>query len=126
MSEDQFAGMLNKVSYLRDVDILRDLEPTEVEYLSKRTPMQRVTAGAVFYSPEQAAEVLFMLKEDQVRLYHLSPMARRSPLARPPKGRLSRPGGPPKCASPTRPWPRWRAPTTRRPPRSWASSAPRG
>lgn len=35
--------------------------------------MQRVPAGTVFFSPDQAAEVLFILKEGQVRLYHLSP-----------------------------------------------------
>jgi len=40
--------------------------------MGKRAPMQRVPAGTVFYSPEQAAEVLFMLKEGQVRLYQLS------------------------------------------------------
>jgi CRP/FNR family cyclic AMP-dependent transcriptional regulator len=72
MSDKQPEGLPNKVSYLRDVDILRDLEPAEVEEMGKRAPMQRVPAGTVFYSPEQAAEVLFMLKEGQVRLYQLS------------------------------------------------------
>jgi CRP-like cAMP-binding protein len=32
-----------------------------------------VPAGTVFFSPDQAAEVLFILKEGQVRLYRLSP-----------------------------------------------------
>ncbi len=63
----------DKLSYLRDTDIFRDLEHAEVEALGKRAPMQRVPAGTVFFSPEQAAEVLFILKEGQVRLYHLSP-----------------------------------------------------
>jgi CRP/FNR family transcriptional regulator, cyclic AMP receptor protein len=72
MSDKQPEGLPNKVSYLRDVDILRDLEPREVEEMGKRAPMQRVATGTVFYSPEQAAEVLFMLKEGQVRLYQLS------------------------------------------------------
>jgi CRP-like cAMP-binding protein len=72
MSDKQPEGLPNKVSYLRDVDILRDLDRTEVEEMGKRAPMQRVAAGTVFYSPEQAAEVLFMLKEGQVRLYQLS------------------------------------------------------
>ena len=62
----------DKLSYLRDVDIFRDLDHAEVEALGKRTPMQRVQAGTVFFSPEQAAEVLFILKEGRVRLYHLS------------------------------------------------------
>jgi CRP/FNR family cyclic AMP-dependent transcriptional regulator len=72
MSDKQPEGLPNKVSYLRDVDILRDLDPAEVAEMGKRAPMQRVAAGTVFYSPEQAAEVLFMLKEGQVRLYQLS------------------------------------------------------
>lgn len=72
MSDKQPEGLPNKVGYLREVDILRDLEPDEVEEMGKRAPMQRVPAGTVFYSPEQAAEVLFMLKEGQVRLYQLS------------------------------------------------------
>ncbi|HMO58983.1 MAG TPA: Crp/Fnr family transcriptional regulator [Roseiflexaceae bacterium] len=62
----------DKVHYLRDIDIFRDLDQREVELLGERTPMQRVPTGTVFFSPEQAAEVLFILKEGQVRLYHLS------------------------------------------------------
>lgn len=61
-----------KLRYLRDVDIFRDLDHAEVEALGMRAPMQRVAAGTVFFSPEQAAEVLFILKEGRVRLYHLS------------------------------------------------------
>ncbi|NJK80086.1 MAG: Crp/Fnr family transcriptional regulator [Chloroflexaceae bacterium] len=63
----------NKTAYLQTIDIFQDLEQSEVDALGKRTPMQRVRPGTVFYSPEQSAEVLFILKEGQVRLYHLSP-----------------------------------------------------
>lgn len=73
MSEPRPERALEKAQYLRDVDIFRDLEHREVEELGKRAPMQRVAAGTVFFSPEQAAEVLFILKEGRVRLYHLSP-----------------------------------------------------
>jgi CRP/FNR family transcriptional regulator, cyclic AMP receptor protein len=73
MSEPRPERILEKAHYLRDVDIFRDLEHAEVEELGKRAPMQRVPAGTVFFSPEQAAEVLFILKEGRVRLYHLSP-----------------------------------------------------
>ncbi|NJO81756.1 MAG: Crp/Fnr family transcriptional regulator [Blastochloris sp.] len=72
MDEHHSALPSEKVRYLRDVDIFRDLEHAEVEAMGKRTPMQRVPAGTVFFSPEQAAEVLFILKEGRVRLYHLS------------------------------------------------------
>ncbi len=73
MSDTNREPLPDKLSYLRDTDIFRDLEPAEVEALGTRTPMQRVPAGTVFFSPDQAAEVLFILKEGQVRLYHLSP-----------------------------------------------------
>jgi CRP/FNR family cyclic AMP-dependent transcriptional regulator len=73
MHEREPAIRPDKLSYLRDVDIFCDLDHTEVEALGARAPMQRVPTGTVFFSPEQAAEVLFILKEGQVRLYHLSP-----------------------------------------------------
>lgn len=72
MSDVQPEKAADKTSYLRDVDIFRDLSQTEVEALGKHAPMQRVPVGTVFYSPEQAGEVLFILKEGRVRLYHLS------------------------------------------------------
>ena len=62
----------DKSAYLPEIDILRDLNSTEIELLGKRAPMQRVAAGTIFYSPEQAAEVLFILKEGRARLYYLS------------------------------------------------------
>jgi CRP/FNR family cyclic AMP-dependent transcriptional regulator len=73
MSSDQPEPYAEKLRHLKDIDIFRDLEHEEVEELGKRAPMQRVPTGTVFYSPEQTAEVLFILKEGRVRLYHLSP-----------------------------------------------------
>ncbi len=64
---------LDKQGYLRDVDIFQDLTPDEVEVLGNRAPMQTVEAGATFYSPEDASEVLFILKSGRVRIYRLSP-----------------------------------------------------
>ncbi|NWG22219.1 MAG: Crp/Fnr family transcriptional regulator, partial [Chloroflexi bacterium] len=72
MSEQPPGASSDKTSYLRDVDIFRDLNHSEVEALGKRAPMQRVPAGTVFFSPEQVGEVLFILKEGRVRLYRLS------------------------------------------------------
>ncbi len=63
----------DKQAYLSSVDILCDLAPDEIELLGERAPMQWVKTGAVFFSPEQSAEVLFILKKGRVRLYHLSP-----------------------------------------------------
>ncbi len=64
---------LDKQGYLRDVDIFQDLTPDEVEVLGNRAPMKMVEAGATFYSPEDASEVLFILKSGRVRIYRLSP-----------------------------------------------------
>lgn len=72
MSETRSESLPDKLSYLRSIDILRDLEPDEIKRMDSHIPMQRVPAGTVFFSPEQAAEVLFILKEGRVRLYHLS------------------------------------------------------
>jgi CRP-like cAMP-binding protein len=63
---------IDKHVYLRMIDIFRDLEPDEIETVGKRAPMQEVRAGTVFFSPEQAAEVLFILKKGRVRIYRLS------------------------------------------------------
>jgi CRP/FNR family transcriptional regulator, cyclic AMP receptor protein len=72
MSDLQTERLPDKLSYLRRIDILCDLDSDEIAALGKRAPMQRVPAGTVFFSPEQTAEVLFVLKEGRVRLYRLS------------------------------------------------------
>lgn len=64
---------LVKQGYLSEVDIFRDLAPGEVEALGRRAPMRTVPAGTVFYTPDDAGEVLFILKVGRVRLYRLSP-----------------------------------------------------
>ncbi len=64
---------LVKQGYLSEVDIFRDLAPEEVEALGRRAPMRTVPAGTVFYTPDDAGEVLFILKVGRVRLYRLSP-----------------------------------------------------
>lgn len=63
----------DKYFHLRAIDIFQDLDEDEIERLGKYAPMQWVKPGTVFYSPEQAAEVLFLLKKGRVRFYHLSP-----------------------------------------------------
>lgn len=63
---------LDKQHYLREVDIFQDLSSDEVAQLGKFAPMHRVESGTPFYSPEQAIEVLFILKSGKVRLYQLS------------------------------------------------------
>jgi CRP/FNR family cyclic AMP-dependent transcriptional regulator len=65
--------VLDKQAYLKQNEIFQDLTPEEIEVLGKRAPMKRVPAGTIFYSPDQPTEVLFILKEGRVKLYHLSP-----------------------------------------------------
>lgn len=64
---------LDKYNYLREVEIFRDLTGEELKALGQRAPMSHVEAGTIFYSPEEPTEVLFILKQGRVRLYHLSP-----------------------------------------------------
>lgn len=62
-----------KQGYLSEVDIFRDLSPEEVEALGRRAPMRTVPVGTVIYAPDDAGEILFILKVGRVRLYRLSP-----------------------------------------------------
>lgn len=63
---------LDSQIYLREVEIFQDLTAAEVDALGERMPIEVVTAGSIFYSPEEPIEVLFLLKKGRVRLYHLS------------------------------------------------------
>jgi CRP/FNR family transcriptional regulator, cyclic AMP receptor protein len=63
----------DKQGYLKDVDIFRDLTLEEIDALGRRALMREVLAGTIFYAPDDATEVLFILKMGRVRLYHLSP-----------------------------------------------------
>jgi CRP-like cAMP-binding protein len=71
----------NKDKYLRSVDIFQDLTEEEIHQLGKRAPMKHVPKGTIFYTSQQATEVLFILKEGCVRLYHLEPDGRELTLA---------------------------------------------
>jgi CRP/FNR family cyclic AMP-dependent transcriptional regulator len=64
---------MDKLWFLAEVDIFRDLAPADLEQIAARAPMQSVAAGSVFFSPERAGEVLFILKRGRARLFRLSP-----------------------------------------------------
>ncbi len=61
------------LSYLRAVDIFRDLSTEEINAIHDVTPMRRRSKGTVFYRPGDRAERLFILKEGSVTLYRLTP-----------------------------------------------------
>ncbi len=64
---------LQKRSYLSEVAIFQDLSPDEMAELGRSVPMKEVTAGTIFHSPDDSAEVLFILKKGRVKVYQLTP-----------------------------------------------------
>lgn len=67
---------LRKQSHLSEVAIFQDLSSDEMAALARAAPMKEVAAGTVFHSPEDPAEVLFILKKGRVKLYQLTPDGR--------------------------------------------------
>lgn len=63
--------------YLHQVELFQDLSPAELKELDKRLPPKKIAAGTVIYTPQQPAEVLFLLKQGRFRLYHLSAEGRQ-------------------------------------------------
>ena len=70
------ALVIQKQSYLSEVSIFQDLSSEEMLELARSAPMKQVDSGTIFYSPEDAAEVLFILKKGRVKIYQLSPDGR--------------------------------------------------
>lgn len=64
--------VLNKQIYLREIDLFQDLTSQEIDVLSERMPLKVVPAKTVFYNPQDAIEILFLIKKGRVRLYQLS------------------------------------------------------
>jgi CRP-like cAMP-binding protein len=62
----------DKLIFLRDAEIFRDLTESEVDALGKKMPLKNVAARTVFYAPDKPTEVLFMIKKGRVRLFRLS------------------------------------------------------
>jgi CRP/FNR family transcriptional regulator, cyclic AMP receptor protein len=61
-----------KIAYLTNMDLFRDLTGRELEELDRITTMSAVQKGKVFYRPGEMGEVLFLLKQGHVQLYRLS------------------------------------------------------
>lgn len=62
-----------KLHYLSEVDIFRDLSQREIKEITRVTTMTTVPKGRVFYRPNELGEVLFILKRGRVQLYRISP-----------------------------------------------------
>ncbi len=64
--------LLEEKIFLHQVKLFQDLSPNDLEELDKRMPPKKIAAGTVIYTPQQPAEVLFLLKQGSVCLYRLS------------------------------------------------------
>ncbi len=66
-----------KINYLRMVDVFQGLSQAEMEEMDRTTTMSTCRRGKIFYRPEDASEVLFILKKGRVQLYRLSPEGKK-------------------------------------------------
>lgn len=66
-----------KLWHFRETDILAPLAASEHEWLATSTAMVTCERGRVFYSPLEASEVVFILKEGRVNLYRLTDDGRK-------------------------------------------------
>lgn len=71
----------HKLHFLREVDILRDLTPEEMDWLKHTTRMVTYEAGRMIYGPQQKAETLLILKWGRVRVYRLTPEGKKLEIA---------------------------------------------
>ncbi len=66
-----------KLHYLSKTDLFGDLSPEELKDVARIATMTTCPAGKIFYSPNEQAEVLFILKKGQVQLYRMSDEGRK-------------------------------------------------
>jgi CRP/FNR family cyclic AMP-dependent transcriptional regulator len=64
---------INALSSLSESDIFCDLSPEEVDQMANMATVTTYSRGQVFYTPDQAGEVLFLLKHGKAQLYRVSP-----------------------------------------------------
>jgi CRP-like cAMP-binding protein len=65
------------LEYLSKTDLFCDLRAEEIRELDRMTVMHTCRPGTVFYEPDQAFEVLFILKHGHVNLYRLTAEGRK-------------------------------------------------
>ncbi len=66
-----------KINYLSNIQIFRDLSPSELAEMDRQTTMSTCKPGKIFYMPEDSGEVLFLLKKGQVQIYRLAPNGKK-------------------------------------------------
>jgi CRP/FNR family cyclic AMP-dependent transcriptional regulator len=70
-----------KLGYLSDIELFRDLSDRDISELDRMTTMTSVPRGRVFYRPEEVGEVLFLVKDGRVQLYRISPEGKKLVIA---------------------------------------------
>ncbi|OQA45647.1 MAG: cAMP receptor protein [Chloroflexi bacterium ADurb.Bin325] len=73
--------MDEKLNYLSDIDLFRDLSERDMLELDHTTTITNVPRGRVFYQPEDVGEVLFLIKAGRVQLYRISPEGKKLVIA---------------------------------------------
>jgi CRP/FNR family cyclic AMP-dependent transcriptional regulator len=73
--------MEEKIGYLSDIDLFRDLSDRDRVELERMTTMTTVARGRVFYQPEDVSEVLFLVRQGRVQLYRISPEGKKLVIA---------------------------------------------
>jgi len=61
-----------KIGYLSQSDLFRDLSPADIAALGASLAMTTCQRGRVFYEPGQTGQVLFILKRGRVTLYRIT------------------------------------------------------
>lgn len=69
--------MEQKTAYLETITIFHDLSHDELKTIGHTTRLATYKAGHLFYMPNDAGEVLFILKTGRVQLYRMSPDGRK-------------------------------------------------
>jgi CRP/FNR family transcriptional regulator, cyclic AMP receptor protein len=73
--------MEDRIGYLSDVELFRDLSDRDRAELERMTTITNVPRGRVFYQPEDVSEVLFLIKQGQVQIYRISPEGKKLVIA---------------------------------------------
>ncbi len=66
-----------KIHYLKRADIFCDLSLEELQDVARTATVATCPPGKIFYSPNERAEVMFVLKKGQVQLYRMSDEGRK-------------------------------------------------
>lgn len=73
--------MAEKLGYLSELDLFRDLSDRERTEMARMTTLTNMPKGRVFYRPEDVGEVIFLLRQGRVQLYRISPEGKKLVIA---------------------------------------------